>query len=557
MAIESGRRIGADLVERVLAPVGWMQQGIARLLGWFNQERWTNLLTILALVLGNLVILLFLLQGQDNRAIAFVILALIAPLAFLIPELSIVAFISAGAGLFVNAMYFAAGPGMGTGERTLTLLFGTILSMRALYEYVRLPKAARPPLISTLTLTITLFWFYIMLHAAYIYIFQYNQIPVHSSEAVLGIYRPGIFRYFDYHMLWIGIFPILILMHDFSRFRKVAILLGVVMTLSLVALLWEFFAPLPIFFKIIFQFQAAGQTTEGYRVRDPAPLYMFMIGFFYALYMIGFLKGWRNLVAMLFIIGIAFGILITKNRILWAGTLVMLPVVLIWKPPQVLLRQISVFLIMILFGLASMFHPVVRESVTRIVQETIERWSRNYAYGGDPTLDPSYQGRVREREALEWRMQKASLFSKLFGTGLEAGYGRYISLYEAGYYNPRFTRLYVEKSHVHFAWLGRLYHIGLIGTMLLIIVIISFFTYSIKIFLSVKEPTMRGIVMGVVGATVGVLFYDSLHTLLDRSEALPVILMWSLIILIPYWQRTGQLKGNNFQSEQGGQVSPV
>jgi hypothetical protein len=52
MAIESGRRIGADLVERVLTPVSWVQQGTARLLGWFNQERWTNLLTILGLVLA-------------------------------------------------------------------------------------------------------------------------------------------------------------------------------------------------------------------------------------------------------------------------------------------------------------------------------------------------------------------------------------------------------------------------------------------------------------------------------------------------------------------------
>jgi len=48
-------------------------------------------------------------------------------------------------------------------------------------------------------------------------------------------------------------------------------------------------------------------------------------------------------------------------------------------------------------------------------------------------------------------------------------------------------------------------------------------------------------VVGVVGGTVGVLFYDSLHTLFLREEALPVILMWSILPLAWHWQRTGQL----------------
>jgi len=77
-----------------MRPIEWAHGQSLRLLEWFNQERWTLALTLLALVLANLVILFFL-QGQDNQAIAFVILFLLAPLMWFIPELSIAVFIIA------------------------------------------------------------------------------------------------------------------------------------------------------------------------------------------------------------------------------------------------------------------------------------------------------------------------------------------------------------------------------------------------------------------------------------------------------------------------------
>jgi hypothetical protein len=541
MAIETVRRQWTGVMERVLRPFDLLQQGVARLTGWFNQERWTTLLTLLALTLGNLAILYFMLQDQQNRAIAFVILTLLAPLAFLIPEMSIAIFITAGSGMFVNAMYFAAGPGGGTGERTLTLLFGGILGLRALYEYVRLSPENRPRLLSPFTVLLLLFWIYHLGHVLTIYIFHYNEIPTGDTYAVLGYYRPGIFRYFDYHLLWIGIFPIITLLRDMARARRVIIILGAIMALGVGSVLWEYFAPLPFFFKVLFQLHAAGETTEGYRVRDPAPLYLFLAGFFYAIYAVGFLRGgWRNAFAVLFILVATFAILITKNRILWAGILVMLPFVLFWKPPEALVKQAVVFGVTLLVGLACLLHPRVYEPTVKIINETVERWSRNYAYGGDPTLDPSYQARVREREAWEQQVRSMSPIERLFGRGLEAGYGRYVSLYDAGFANPRFRRLYVEKVHIHFAWLGRLYYIGWIGTILLAVVILIFFVRATRIFFSVRDPWSRALIVGIVGATVGVLFYDSLHSLLSRSEALPVILMWAFIELVPHWQRTGQ-----------------
>jgi hypothetical protein len=540
MAIQPIREPRAPLSAVLMRPIEWAHGQSLRLLEWFNQERWTLALTLLALVLANLVVLFFFLQGQDNRAIAFVTLMLLAPLAFLLPTLSVTVFIVLGAGLFGNVMYFALGPGQGTGIRVLTLTFGLILTVRAAYEYLRTPPNERPRLMSWLIVALLLYWVYHMTHVVYIYLFKYNDVPPESIAAALGMYRPGLFRYFDYHILWIGIIPIIILLRDFERFKQVAILLGTVMAIGLGSVIWEYFAPLPEFFKIMFQLRAAGETAEGYRVRDPAPLYLFMVGFFYAVYMIGFLRGSRNLFALLFVMAATFGILITKNRILWAGILMVLPIALLWKPPQVLMRQLSVFAIAALVFLAMMFYPPVYESVSRIATETVERWNRNYAYGGDPRFDPSYQYRVRERESWEATWVRLTWTEKLFGRGLETGYGYYVSVAQLGG-PPTYARTYVEKVHMHFAWLGRLLRTGYVGVGLLGLLLVVFFATSVYTFLGIQNITVRAAIVGVVGGTVGILSYDSLHTLLSRQEALPVILMWSLLPLAWHWQRTGQL----------------
>jgi hypothetical protein len=541
MAIESGRRIGAGMVERVLAPVSWAQQGVARLLGWFNQERWVNLLTILGLVLGNLAILLFLVQGQDNRAIAFVILALIAPLAFLIPELSIVVFISAGAGLFVNAMYFAAGPGGGTGERTLILTFFGILSSRALYEYVRTPASQRPRLFSFFTVILLLFWVYYMIHALYIYLFSYNKPPPDSIDAVFGVYQPPLFRYFDYHMIWIGIFPLIILMRDYQRARRVFILLSMVMAAGMVTIIWDYFAPLPIFFKILFQLRAAGVDVEGYRIRDPAALYLFLVGFFCALYALGYARGWLNAVMLGYIALGLMAILITKNRALWAGIALFLPFVLLWKPPSALLKQVQLLGIAGLVLLSLLLHPRIAESANRIAYEAMQRWSRNYAFGGDPRLDPSYQARLRELEAFQLYWDRLPLSQKLFGAGLEATYGYYIPISQLGYQAPRFERLFIEKVYIHFSWVARLHHLGYIGISLLALTLAAFLVRALFVFLRTRDIFSRILIMGIAGGTVSMITYDILHQTLDSGAAVPAVMLWSMVELVAHWQRTGQI----------------
>jgi hypothetical protein len=522
-------------------PIEWLHGRSLSVLEWFTQERWNLLLTLLALVIANLVILQFLLQGQDNRAIAFVILALLAPLMWVIPELSVAVFIVAGSSLLVNAFYFAAGPGGGTGERTLTVAFLGLVTARALYEYLRTPQAERPRLITGFTLILLLFWAYYMVHVAYIYLFRYDVVPPDAKSASIGLYRPGIFRYFDQHMVWIGIFPVMFLMRNWERAKRVLTIVGVVVGLGVLTLVMEYFAPLPVAWKIVFQIKAAHETTEGYRVRDPAVMYLMVAGLFTALYAIGYLRGWRTALAVGYVLIATYGVLVTKNRALWAAIAPIVPLALLWKPPAILVRQTAVLTIVALLLGAGMFHPAFNETILQKVNEAVERWQRNYAYGGDPRNDPSYQWRLREKEAWEVKMARLTPMQRLFGAGLEEPYGMYVSL--SVEYGPRFRQVYYEKTQMHFPWLRRQLAIGMVGTALLALTLLAALIRIAWAFLAVKHPFTRALLMGVGAGTIAAIGYDAIHSgPLDSGPVFPIILLWSLAELTFHWHRSGQLK---------------
>lgn len=543
MAIRTRRDSPTGLREWIGMPLEWLAGQTARFSGWFNQERWTNLIIILALVLANLVILSFFLQGQDNRAIAFTILLLAVPLAIAIPEISIALFIVAGTGLIVNAFYYAA-PGIGTGVRTLTFTFFGIVCLRAIYEYLRISPAERPRLWSWFIAILVVFWVYYMFHVGYIWIFRWDDLPPSIPEVVLGYYEQGLFRYFDAHMLWIGVLPLMIVLRDLERAKRVLAVIGVVTFLGVASLIWEYFAPLPMFWKVVFQIHAAGETAEGYRVRDPAVMYLMVIGLFYALYGIGFYRGWRTALAVIYIFCAVYGVLITKNRALWAALMAVVPFAVLWKPAAIQARQAVAFATIALLIGAGMFHPTFNQIVTQKIDETMQRWQLNYAYGGDPRNDPSYQARLREKEAWEFKMQTLTVTERLFGKGLEEPYGRYLSLYhvDARFNNPRFTKLYIEKSSMHFPWLLRQLHIGIIGTALLALVLAAALIRTAQAFLVINDPFIRMLMMGIGAGTVAAIGYDMIHSgTLSTQPVLPAVLMWAYVELAFHWQRTGQL----------------
>ncbi len=543
------------VLDWVLRPLDWVSALSARISGLFNQERWTLLLMVLSVVMANLIITAFLLQGQDNRAIAFVILLIAGALALFVPEFSVAAMVLSGAGIFVNATYFAAGPGGGTGQRTLMLIFFAIITVRAIYEYLRIPINERPKIFTFFTVALVIFWTYFMAHVAYIYIFRYDILPPDDPYVVLGIYRSSIFRYFSQPMLWIVVLSMIILLRDIQRVKRVLFILGVVLMLSALSIVWEYFAPLPYFWKVLFQLRATGETMEGYRVREPAALLISAIGFFFAIYSLGFLRGTHSAIALIYILATTLVIIFSKFRVLWASLMVFLPFALLWKPPAVLYRQLVVLSIGALFGSALLLHPVVYEVTNQVTSEAVQRWNRTFTYGGDPTLDPSYQGRLREKEAWEQKMSRISTFQRLFGAGLEEPYGRYISLYDIGSFpNPRYRNLYVEKVSMHFPWLLRQLHIGLVGTALLALLILAFFVRAIQAFFLTRDTLARCIIMGAVGGTIATLGVDAIQSeALYKQEAFPVIMMWAFVEAIFHWKRTGQID----QEPQPAETSPV
>jgi hypothetical protein len=540
MAIRPIREPRAPLGAMLMRPIEWAHGKSLRLLEWFNQERWTLALTVLALVTANLVVLYFLLQGQDVRALAFVVIILLAAISWLVPEFSVAVLIVAGSGLYVNLLYYATGTGA-TGMRSLLLVFLTIASARAAYEYLRTPSAERPKLFTWLLILLFTFWAYYMIHVINIFVFRYNIPPSDDILSTIGYSERGLIRYFDAHMLWIAVIPIVILLRNYVRAKRVLILVGLAALSGAVGTFLDYLTPLPELWKVAFFIRTAGESQEGYRVHTAATTYLTVFCALYTVYRVGFLKWWQHLVALFYLVAATLLIAAVKARILWAPMMALLPLAMLLKPPQVLVRQVYVLGFAGLLAAALLMHPRVYNTVTRLADEVVQRWERNYAFGGDPRNDPSYQWRLREREALEKHYATLSLTDKLFGRGLEEGYGFYLSVGALGY-GPQYSQTYVEKTRLHFSWLGRLLHIGIIGTVLLALVFIAATARAVYTFLVVPQPSVRALAFASVGATAVILFYDSIHhyTLTDFST-LPVVLSWAFLEAAIHWYRTGQL----------------
>ena len=540
MATRPIREPRAPLGSVLMRPIEWVHGRSLRLLEWFNQERWTLALTVLALVTANLVVLYFSLQGQDVRALAFVVIILFAAISWLVPEFSVAVLIVAGSGLYVNLLYYATGTGA-TGMRSLLLVFLTIASARAAYEYLRTPSAERPKLFTWLLILLFTFWAYYMIHVINIFVFRYNIPPSDDILSTIGYSKRGLIRYFDAHMLWIAVIPIVILLRNYVRAKRVLILVGLAALSGAVGTFLDYLTPLPELWKVAFFIRTAGESPEGYRVHTAATTYLTVFCALYTVYRVGFLKWWQHSVALFYLVAATLLIAAVKTRALWAPILVLLPFGLLLKPPQALFRQVYVLGFAGLLATATLMHPRVYDVTTQLANEVVQRWQRNFTFGGDPRNDPSYQGRLRERDAWEQHYATLSLTDKLFGRGLEEGYGFYLSVYAFGY-GPQYRQTYVEKTRLHFSWLGRLLHIGIIGTVLLALVFIAATARAVYTFLVVPQPSVRALAFASVGATAVILFYDSIHhyTLTDYST-LPVVLSWAFLEAAIHWYRTGQL----------------
>jgi hypothetical protein len=369
---------------------------------------------------------------------------------------------------------------------------------------------------------------------------MYNIFP-QTPEAALGMYQRGLFRYFDAHMLWIGILPLIILLRDFKRAKRVLMMIGIVVFLGTLVMIIDYIAPLPFAWKVIFQIRRAGETAEGYRISDPAALHLIVLGFCYAVYRLGYTRGISTLISISFIILSLISLIIVKTRILWGGLMVILPFALVWKSSSAFVRQVWMLGVMILLVLTSLLHPTIYEISLRLTREALLRWQRTFEVGGDPTRDGSYQARLREKEAWEMKMARLKLFQKVFGAGLEEPYGVYEPVSRI-YQNPRFHKVYFEKTSLHFSWLARLLQIGIIGVVLLGVVLAACIVRAIHVFWIVKHPALRALIFAIAAATFVMLPFDAIqYETLSTLPALPVILSWAFLETVLHWKRTGQI----------------
>lgn len=543
MAIQTRREVQGRITDLWNRPIEWLHGLSLRFLDWFTQERWTNTLTIAVLVLANLIIVYFFITGQDNRAVGFTVVALIMPLVLFVPEFGIAVLIVAGSNLIVNAMYYAAGVGTGTGQRTLVMSFFALIWMRAIYEYIRIPREERPRIFTWFTVVLIAFWLYYMGHVLYIYTFKRYDLLL-TPERALGYagWGTGLIRYFDPIMLWIGVLPLIVLLRDRERTRRALTIVGAVVYIAAAMLVIEYISPLPEFWKVVFQIKRAGESSEGYRIAAPDAMFLIVLGFLYTLFRLGYARGTLTNTALVGFLALAtFSILVIKTRILWAPLVAVVPVALLWKPPQILVNQAKVLFVVGLFGAALMLSPQVSAPVLRLVREAEERWSRNYAFGGDPRNDPSYIGRIREHQQLERAMATMTPLEQLFGRGLEATYERYLPV--SIKLNVPYQNVYYEHTGSHFSWYWRLYSIGWIGTVLLAILMGAAILRGIQVFFATRNEHRKALVFAVTAATVVLIPFDSISFNTFREYyVLPVILLWSLIEAVDRWNRQDQAR---------------
>jgi len=69
----------------------------------------------------------------------------------------------------------------------------------------------------------------------------------------------------------------------------------------------------------------------------------------------------------------------------------------------------------------------------------------------------------------------------------------------------------------------------------------GFLLRAATVFLKTRDLFARIVLCGVAGSTVSMITYDILHQTLDTKAAVPVIMLWAIVELIPHWQRTGQI----------------
>jgi hypothetical protein len=541
MATRPIREPRAPLGSVLMRPIEWAHGQSLRLLEWFNQERWTLMLTLLALLITNSFLLYLLLQGQDTRALAFVIILFVIVLSWLVPELSIAVLIVGGTGLYINLLFYTTGGAFGTGSRPILLALLLVVSLRAIYEYLRTPPAERPRVFTWLTILLAMFWVYYMAHVLYINLFHYNTPSLEDPKSVLGFPRRGLIRYFDGHVLWIGVIPMVILLRNYERAKRVLFLVGLAAFSGGIGIFLDYLISLPEFWKVAFMIQRAGESQEGYRVSAPAPIHLVVLLMWYVLYRVGYLKWWQNLIALLYLVSAALAVAVMKTRMLWGVIMLFLPLVLLLKPSKAQLRQLRVFGFAGLLAAALLLHPRIYDLTTQITREVSQRWQRNYAFGGDPRNDPSYQGRIRERESWEQHYATLSLADKLFGRGLEERYGYYVSLYALGY-GPQYRQVYIEKARLHFSWLARLLHIGVLGTLLLALLLAIAIVRAIQVLIVIPQPSVKALVFAAFASTAGIIPYDAIqHYTLIEFSVLPIVFSWAIVEAALYWHRTGQL----------------
>lgn len=500
-----------------------------------SHERLINGIIISAVTLATLFITYLYVTGRAEFVPVFVGFVLIVPLTFLLPELGVLVYCLTISSQLMNVVKLATFGASGRFFLMAGLLL--VLSFRAWWEYLRIPKEERPRLFSVFTIAMAVFLAFYAVHVIY----SVMHVFVLSPPVMVRPITPSYFNRIpeiselikaaDWPLAWIMVFPAMILLRNPVRAKRFFIGLGAVILFFSGLMTLEYVAPLPPIAKAVLGIGRAYETEQGYRVSGFEGVHTITCGSLIMLAFLGIDRRWNKPWAYFLYLMTITAILVNKYRGTWFSYALAAPIVLMHRKVTANLRLLTAGFVLFTFLVGLTFVPPFSTQISRLAGETYDRFmltfSEGDALGGKGTIG----GRIGEVEYVMYKWRNGTNFQQLFGFGLDTPYGYYERIHR----NTQFSTMY-EKSYIHVGWVALLYKLGIFGVALTLLMFLTYFIRARQIL----KMTDNLYVRAFIGAGIGWMLFCLVRNMTGSvitagGPVMPFIVVWTTTELLPYW----------------------
>jgi len=505
------------------------------LLRVISHERLVNGIIIAAVTLATLFITFLYLTDRSEYVPVFIGFVLVVPLTFLLPELGVLVYCLTISSQLMNVVKLATFGASGRFFLMAGLLM--VLTFRAWWEYLRIPKEERPRLFSVFTIAMAVFLAFYATHVVYSLMYTFVLSPPVLVRPITPSYFNRIpeiselIKAADWPLAWVMVFPAIVLLRNPVRARRFFIGLGAIILFFSGLMTLEYVAPLPPIAKAVLGIGRAYETEQGYRVSGFEGIHTIVCGSLIMLAFLGIDRRWNKPWAYVFYLLTITAILVNKYRGTWISYALAAPIVLMHRRVTANVRLATAGFVMFVFLTALTFVPPFSTQISRLAGETYDRFmltfSESDAFGGKGTIG----GRLGEVDYVMYHWRSGSTFQQLFGFGLDTPYGYYEKIHR----DTMFATHY-EKSYIHVGWVAIFYKLGIFGVILTLVLFAAYFIRARQIL----KMTDNIYVRAFIGAGIGWMLFCLLRNMTGSvvtagGPVMPFVVIWTTTELLPYW----------------------